>query len=143
VRSAEAAAFVERFAEIWSEPTAERYKDLWHSDGKLLHPTMREPLPQERIGDYVSRLQSVVPDVVLRVERWASSDDTVFIEWVLSGTFRGQRQEISGVDRFTLRGDRAVEGVAWFDTMPLWAQIDPEMDRGEIIEALTTPNATD
>lgn len=135
--SADAAAFVDRFTEIWSDPDPERYRDLWHPDGVLLHPTMREPLPQEGIADYVRRLQSLVPDVSLRVERWAAGDDVVFIEWVLTGTLRGEPHEVSGVDRFTLRGDRAIEGVAWFDTMPLWTKIDPSMERGEITEALT------
>ena len=32
-----------------------------------------------------------------------------------------------GADRFTLRGDRAVEGVAYFDTLPIWQKVNPSL----------------
>jgi hypothetical protein len=39
-----------------------------------------------------------------------------------------------GVDRFSLKGDRATYGIAYFDTLQLWARVDPDMDRGSPLE---------
>jgi ketosteroid isomerase-like protein len=126
--------FVARFEEIWSRPDPERFRELWTDDGVLLHPGMREPLPAANVADYVRSLLAVAPDLTLRVERWAARDDSVLIEWTISGGFRGETVRWSGVDRFTLRGERAVEGVAYFDTLPLWARIDPSMQRSAPLE---------
>ena len=130
----DAARFVERFGDIWQEPQPERYRDLWTEDGLLLHPGMDEPLPWQGIADYVRAILEIAPDLRLRVDRWASGDDFVLIEWTITATFRDQPLEWSGVDRFSLRGDRATYGIAYFDTLPLWARVDPDMDRGSPLE---------
>ena len=126
--------FVERFREIWNDPEPRRYQELWTDDGLLLHPGMKEPLPAEGIADYVRSVLALAPDLRLRVDRWAQGDDFVLIEWTISASFRGEPVEWSGVDRFSLRGDRATYGVAYFDTLPLWAKVDPGMDRGSPLE---------
>ncbi len=130
----DAQAFVERFARLWSDPDPDGYAGLWHEDGVLRHPTMKEGLPQEGIPDYVRRLKTLAPDVSLAVDRWAASGETVLIEWTLTATVGEEQATIRGTDRFTLRGDRAVEGVAYFDTMPLWARIDPNLAQDEALE---------
>jgi ketosteroid isomerase-like protein len=130
----DAEQFVDRFARLWANPDPDGYADLWHRDGLLRHPTMREPLAQERIPDYVRGLKALAPDISLAVDRWAARDDTVLIEWTLTASVDGDQATIHGTDRFTLRGDRATEGVAYFDTMPLWARIDPELERAESFE---------
>jgi hypothetical protein len=130
----DAERFVERFREIWSEPDPERYRDLWTDDGVLLHPGMEEPLPWHGIADYVRSILEIAPDLRLRVERWAAGEGFVLIEWTITATFRGEAVAWSGVDRFSLDGDRATYGVAYFDTLPLWVRIDPGMDRGSPLE---------
>ena len=130
----DAQVFVDRFAEIWRKPDPERYAELWHEDGRLRHPTMKEALSQDRIPDYVRGLQAVAPDISLSVDSWAARDDVVLIEWTLSATVGEESAQITGVDRFTLRGDRAVDGVAYFDTMPLWARLDSRLEQDESLE---------
>jgi ketosteroid isomerase-like protein len=130
----QAQAFVARFTELWKDPDPDGYADLWHNGGVLRHPTMGNDLQQEGIPDYVRRLKAIAPDISLSVERWAASEDAVLIEWTLRATFRGESIEVPGVDRFTLRGDRATEGVAYFDTMPLWGAIDPSLAQSESFE---------
>lgn len=130
----DAQRFVDRFAEIWQRPDPERYAELWHDDGVLRHPTMTEPLAQDGIPDYVRRLQAMAPDISLSVESWAAREDVVLIEWTLTGTLGGETASITGADRFTLRGDRAVEGVAYFDTMALWSRIDPSLTPDQSFE---------
>lgn len=132
--NSDAQAFVDRFSELWQNPDPERYAELWHEDGVLRHPTMKEALRQDGIPDYVRRLKGFAPDISLAVDRWASSGETVLIEWTLTATVAEERVEIQGVDRFTLRGDRATDGVAYFDTMPLWARVEPNLEQDESLE---------
>jgi len=129
-------AFVRKFSEIWADPEPERYQELWTEDGVLLHPGMEEPLSQHKIADYVRQLQKVAPDIRLEVARWAARGDDVLVEWTIRATWQDEEVSWMGVDRFTLRGDRAVEGVAYFDTLPLWARIDPSMRRESSLEQL-------
>jgi SnoaL-like protein len=130
----DAKRFVEKFREIWGDPDPDRYRDLWTEEGLLLHPGMDEPLPWQGIADYVRSMLEIAPDLRLRVDRWAAADDFVLIEWTITATFRDEPIEWSGVDRFSLSGDRATYGIAYFDTLPLWARVDPEMDRGSPLE---------
>jgi SnoaL-like protein len=77
----------------------------------MQHPILAEAVPQ-----HIEGLMRAVPDVSLRVLRWASRGEDLFIEWELTGTVGYKRLVVPGVDRFTLRGGRAAEGVAYFDT---------------------------
>jgi uncharacterized protein (TIGR02246 family) len=122
----DAEKFVERFSEVWAAPEPDRFADLWAPDGQLLHPGMDASIGRDEIPRYMARLKAIAPDIALRVTRWAAKDDFVLIEWILGASLGDERLEWSGVDRFTLRGDHAVEGIAWFDTMPLWRRLDPE-----------------
>jgi hypothetical protein len=128
----DAAGFVERFARMWSAPDPERFGELWDAEGTLHHPSMAEPIPQPMIPDYLRRIQAMLPDISLRVLNWAAGEDFVLIEWEITATFQGEPMSWRGADRFTLRGDRAIEGVANFDTHPLWIAIDPQLDRGPL-----------
>jgi hypothetical protein len=47
----------------------------------------------------------------------------------LTASVAGRQLSRDGIDHFTLRGDRAVEGIAYFDTLPLWTRLDPTMQR--------------
>jgi hypothetical protein len=133
--------FVATFARVWSDPQPDQYAELWHEDGTLLHPGMEEPLPASQIPDYVRRLLSVAPDIRLAVDRWAAQDDFVLIEWTITTTFRDGVRSWSGVDRFTLRGNRAVEGIAYFDMMPIWAAVDPSLARDDLVGRLSEERA--
>jgi hypothetical protein len=133
-------SFIDRFTRVWANPQPEAFADLWAEGGVLLHPTMERTIPKDEIPDYVRRLKSIVPDITLRPKRWAASGDDLFIEWTLTMTPPDGTEQVSwdGVDRFTLRGDRAVEGIAYFDTAPIWARLDPSAERGELLEAAAT-----
>jgi hypothetical protein len=132
-------SFVERFTRVWSDPEPDDFADLWADGGVLLHPTMARAIPKAEIPDYLRRLKAVAPDIRLEPKSWASRGDQLFIEWTITATRRGGKEPTtwSGVDRFTLEGDRASDGIAYFDTAPLWAQIDPSMARGDLLDAVS------
>jgi hypothetical protein len=119
-RCGDAAArdFVARFADAWREPEPQAFRAFWHDEGRLLHPTMTEPIGADAVPRHIEGVMAAIPDASLRVLRWAIRDEHLFIEWELTGTLDGAPLAVSGVDRFTLRGERAVEGVAYFDTAP-------------------------
>jgi hypothetical protein len=135
---ADAERFVEKFTRVWSNPQPEEFADLWAEGGKLLHPTMGESIDKSDIPDYVARLKSIAPDITLAPRRWAARGRELFIEWTITVTPPDAEEQVSwdGVDRFTLDGDRATEGIAYFDTSPIWARMDPNLGRdGDILDA--------
>jgi SnoaL-like protein len=132
--------FVETFTQVWASPEPEAFAELWAEGGILLHPTMGTSIAKEEIPDYVRRLKSFVPDISLEPKRWASSGNDLFIEWTISMTPPGEDEPISwdGVDRFTLKGDRAVEGIAYFDTSPMWGRMGASPEEGDLLDAAAT-----
>ena len=117
----EAARFVELFRKLWAEPNPERFAELFHPDGAFRHPGGRT-VARDQNAEYWRRVLARMPDLKLRPTAWASSGDRVFIEWSASATLAGRRIEWAGVTRFVLRGDRAVEGAAYFDPAQLQAE---------------------
>jgi ketosteroid isomerase-like protein len=125
VDQADAAAFVEDWTAIWRDHDGERWPALLHEDGVL-----RNPLGEVRRGDlpgYMAGLVASIKEHEIRPLRWGQTEDGVLIEWVMSGVRAGVPFEIRGVDRFTLREGRALEGVAYFDPSPLLQAADTEM----------------
>ena len=124
-------SFVDTFTRVWANPEPDRFAELWAEGGVLLHPTMEASIPKEEIPAYLRRVQSLAPDIALRPKRWAASGKDLFIEWTITMTPPGQDDPVSwdGVDRFTLQGDRAIEGIAYFDTSQIWARLNPGVER--------------
>jgi len=59
------------------------------------------------------------PDLRLEVTRWATDGEAVLIEFEASATVGGRPLSWQGADRFSLEGDRCIEGRSYFDTAPL------------------------
>lgn len=124
-------AFVKQFEEAWKDPVA-RFADLFHPDGTLFQQGMERPIGKAEITAHVARVQTLIPDQRIEVKRWADNGDDVFIEWTAFASFRGESVSWSGASRFTLRDGLIVEEIAYFDTLPLRALIDPGLRRGDI-----------
>lgn len=136
---ADAERFIDRFSKVWKSPEPDEFADLFTSGGTLFHPTMEGPIDAPEIPNYVRRIKALVPDISLSIDNWAARGDVVLVEWTITGTFEGEEIAWRGADRFTLQGDRAKEGVAYFDTMGLWARLDPSLARPRLETALATP----
>lgn len=61
----------------------------------------------------------------LEVANWAANGDVVFIEYEMSGTLAGRSLSWTGIGRFKLRGDRAIDVIGRWDNLELLARIDP------------------
>lgn len=132
----DAERFVQKFTDVWGAKDPDRYPELFHPEGKLLHPDMKEPLTIDKLPAYIRQILRAMPGLKLVPTDWAAKGETVFIEWTMSGTINGQFVEWRGADRFDLRGDRAIYGVAYFDSYPLRVAADPSVKRERMLEAI-------
>ena len=58
----------------------------------------------------------------------------MFVEWECKATVGGRPIEWRGIDKFTLAGSKIAEEVVYSDTLPLWAALDPTMERGALVD---------
>lgn len=124
-------AFVNAFEVAWSDPVA-RFADLFHENGTLYQQGMERPIKKNEISAHVARVQSLIHDQRIEAKRWAVNGNDVFIEWTASATFRSQPVSWSGASRFTLLDGLIIEEIAYFDTLPLRALVDPSLRRGDM-----------
>ena len=121
--------FVERFENEWRQLDPARFVEaLYHPDATLRQPGMERPIGRDEMVAHAARLQALLPDIRLSVLGWAARDDLLLIEWRIRATLGGEPLEWEGVDRFVLRGDRAIDEVVYFDRLPLWARLGAGID---------------
>lgn len=116
---ARAADWVRRFGEAWGDPTPERLGDLVHPHTSNLYPFMEEAADRDGVIDFFRVTLATMPDLRLEVLRWGAQDDYVLIEWSASATIGGELRTWQGADRFTLEGDKGIEGRAYYDSHPI------------------------
>ncbi len=122
IDDAAAAAFVEQFKDAWrGPPDIARHEALYSEDTVLIQPLMGALRGREECRAGFARLFAMVPDLHAVVHRWSASDDAIFIEFTLRGTFGGRELSWSAVDRFTLTGGLIAERVSYFDGAALAA----------------------
>jgi ketosteroid isomerase-like protein len=114
----DARSFVEAWSQIWrgADSDPDLYMQLLHPGCPLINPISpgaREDLPQT-----VKAFITLEPDLRVVPTRWGETADGVLIEWLNTGTLRGEPFELRGADRFTLRDGKAVEGYSYFDPRP-------------------------
>jgi len=119
-----AARFVERFADGWAGPHPERLLALLHPEVRLFQPIFA-PTTGRAAADagFFRPLLRFLPDLRIEVARWSALGDVVFIEWTASATLAGRPLRWSGVDRFLLVEEQAIERVSYFDALPLFMAV--------------------
>ena len=132
--------FVDRFEAAWREPLT-RFAALFDDEGTLLQQGMERPITRDEIPTHLAHVRSLIPDQRIEVRRWAANGNDVFIEWRAAATFRGEPLSWDGASRFTLREGLIVEEIAYFDTLPLRARIDPSLGRGDMTAAALAAKA--
>jgi limonene-1,2-epoxide hydrolase len=116
----DAARFVEGFETAWSKSNAAALGELLTDDVVLIQPAMPKIRGKREAHETFSRLFRMIPDLHVRVHRWAARDDLVFIEFTLVGTFGGGEVSWPAVDRFLLRDGLVAERISYFDPLPLF-----------------------
>jgi ketosteroid isomerase-like protein len=111
--------FVDAFEQFWRAPSVDALDGILAEDVVL-----RQPLGPTTRGlaagkQAFSKIFKAVPDLRAVVDRWAPTEDGVFIEFRLMGTVGGRLVEWPVVDRFVLRDGIAIERIGYFDPTPL------------------------
>jgi SnoaL-like domain len=129
-------AWLGRYTEIWPTYDHERIHELVHPEARILHAGMVTPITGAEEPEYARRAKLLMPDVGIAIRASACQDDVVFVEYTTSGTpaagrLQGRHLSWEGIGRFTLRDDRVIDAVGRWDTLPLWAELEPAMGRTE------------
>ena len=111
--------FVDAFEAFWRMPSLDGLDGILSHDVVLrqpLGPTTHDLAAGKRA---FSRIFTAIPDLHGVVDRWAATEDGVFIEFRLMGTVGGRPIEWPVVDRFVLQNGLAAERISYFDPAPL------------------------
>ncbi|HEX6667597.1 MAG TPA: nuclear transport factor 2 family protein [Solirubrobacterales bacterium] len=117
--------FMQQYMEVWPTFDADRLEQAIDPEATIHHSGMPTPIRGAEEPDYVRAIKALMPDVHLKVANWAANDDTVFIEYEITGTLVNQPLTWTGIGRFKLDGDRAIDAIGRWDNLELLAQIDP------------------
>ena len=126
--------FVSQFVAAWARPDSGGFAELWIKDGIFIHPTVAKPLRGSAVPRWSERIKRSLSDFTFRADEWASRGNLVFLQWTSTATVGDRNLQWSGVDRFRLRDWRISEEVVYFDTLPVWAAVDPTMVRPALID---------
>lgn len=124
--------FLDRVIRFWAAPDPARVQSFFHPEATIRWlPTLREPMSPARLERLFERVTLALPDLHIECRRWAARGEVLFAETRITATLGGQPLALSTIDLFVLRGDRAIEQVAYFDDVPLRALVDPSIVLGE------------
>jgi ketosteroid isomerase-like protein len=126
--------FVSQFVAAWARPDSGGFAELWLDDGVFVHPTVASPLSGSQVPRWSERVKAALAGFTFRADEWAGHRDLVFLQWTSTATVGTRSLRWSGVDRFRLRDWRIAEEVVYFDTLQLWAALDPGMERPPLID---------
>lgn len=121
----DAERFMQRYLEVWPSFDAERLEEAIDPESTIHHSGMEKPIRGADEPDYVRAIKALMPDISLEVANWAARGNVVFIEYEMSGTLAGRPLTWTGIGRFELRGERAIDVIGRWDNLDLLAQIDP------------------
>lgn len=117
--------FMRRYMEVWPSFDADRLGVAIDPEATIHHSGMEKPIRGDEEPDYVRAIKGLMPDISLEVVNWAVNDNVVFIEYEMSGTLAGRSLRWTGIGRFKLRGERAIDAIGRWDNLELLARIDP------------------
>jgi hypothetical protein len=118
-----AEAFVGRFSAFWADPSPDKMGTLLTSDVVLIQPLSAPMHGLDAAQAEFRKLFAWLPDLRATVDGWAANGAELFIEFRLAATVGGKRLEWPVVDRFVMRGDKAVRRVTYFDSLPLLLRV--------------------
>jgi SnoaL-like protein len=127
--------FMQRYMEVWPSFDADRLEVAIDPEATIHHSGMQAPIRGTEEPDYVRAIKALMPDISLEVANWAADGDVVFVEYEMSGTLAGRSLSWTGIGRFKLRGERAIDAIGRWDNLDLLAQIDPTVSATAFAEA--------
>lgn len=123
----DAERFMHHYMEVWPSFDADRLGEAIDPQATVHHSGMQAPIRGAEEPDYVRAIKALMPDISLEVANWAANGDVVFVEYEMSGTLAGRELRWTGIGRFKLRGERAIDAIGRWDNLELLAQVDPSV----------------
>lgn len=110
-------AFVDKFIDFWTAPSPERLGEILHPDVVLTQPLAAPMYGLPAAEEEFRRIWKWLPDLRADVDRWSGDDTLVFVEFRLYAHVDDRRIEWPNVDRFILRGEKAIARMNYFDPL--------------------------
>jgi ketosteroid isomerase-like protein len=120
-----AEAWVEWFIEGWRSPAgaeslADHFDPVIDPDVRLIQPQIATLVGKRAFRERFARpLFDLIPDLRGEVQRWATGEDTAYVELTMRGTLGGRPVSWRVCDRISLRDGIAVERETYMDPLPL------------------------
>ena len=109
---------------------------MFHEDGGVTHPGFKRPLEPDEEPSMTDLFHAATDDLKVKLLNWAERDNVLFGEWELTCTLAGRPFKIEGVNRFTLRGDKATGAKGYSDRLPVLRFFCPDLQELDLIEKL-------
>jgi predicted SnoaL-like aldol condensation-catalyzing enzyme len=108
--------WVASFSNSWRSLDPDSLREGMQPDTRNLIPPMSSPANQDGVVAHFREVLKLLPDLSLKVLRWAPVGDTVMIEWAASATYASKPLEWRGIDRVSLINGKTYESQAYWDT---------------------------
>lgn len=124
-----AADFVARFSAAWTDPSPERLAALVHAETRNYYSGIKQPLNRDGVFRLMATGLKLLPDLRIRVLRWAAAEDVVYIEWAAAATLGRKSVHWRGTDVVTLEGDKEIQAFVYFDPAILRRALLPRPEK--------------
>ncbi len=94
----DAGEFVRRYQRAWASMSSQAFRELWHEDGVLEHPSLTRPFRGSSVPTLNRLNAGILPDLRWHLLSWVASGSLVFLEWECSARVNGTPVTWRGVD---------------------------------------------
>jgi SnoaL-like domain len=127
--------FVGDYVAAWASREPGVMATMCHRDGVLHHPVLSRDIAGDIVPQNNDNTKAVIPDFEWRLRSWASTAETLFLEWTCHGKIGGQAMSWSGVDVMIVQDGKIREETVYLDTYPLRRALDPSLPDEALVDA--------
>lgn len=127
--------FLNAYTNSW-KPNPDKTNRIFHEGGGVTYAGLRDAIKPDVEMSMTDLFHIVAPDTEVRLLNWAERNDVLFTEWELTCTLDGRSLKIHGVNRFHLKGDRALDSIGIVDRLSIVEFFEPSVGAFDIRERL-------
>ena len=116
--------FLRTYTQSWA-PNPDKANRIFHEGGGVEYAGLKEAIQPDVQISMTDLFHAAAPDTTVRLLDWAERDDVLFAEWELTCTLDGRPFKIRGVNRFHLKGDKALDASGFVDRLGLLEFFEP------------------
>jgi hypothetical protein len=130
---------VERFLRTYTNSwlrDPDKTDRIFQEGGGVSYPGSQDAIQPDVEISMTDLFHMAAPDTTVRLLNWAERNDVLFTEWELTCTLDGRRLKIHGMNRFHLKGDRALDAAGFVDRLGLLEFFEPGAGSFDLREKL-------